>query len=173
MSARRKWRNTTRLSIAAAMLATLTGLAYREWRKYNAAIANAAQIRAVADSVDSLFASLLDAETGQRGFLLTGEDRYLEPYNRAIQQIPPELSAVSRLLAARPGQAAAAARLSALTTDKLAELRETVELRRARGITPPLVIVLSDRGKQTMDEIRALCGQIRRPEISGESEASY
>ena len=131
-------RNTAVLGIAAVVLMAVVGLSYREWRRYSRAVANAAQTRAIADSVDRLQASLLDAETGQRGFLLTGEDRYLEPYNRSLNEIPAELSAacrasLQRALASPP----TAARLNALTADKLAELRETVELRRTRGIAPP------------------------------------
>ena len=65
------------------------GLSYRQWRQYSRAIANAAQTREIADSVDRLFASLLDAETGQRGFLLTGEDRYLDPtIERSSRSLP-------------------------------------------------------------------------------------
>ena len=148
-----------------------SGLSYRERLQYSRANADAVQARAVVDSIDGLLASLLDAETGQRGFLLTGEERYLEPYNRAVREIPAERSAVSRLLATRSGQSANAARLNALTTDKLAELRETIEVRRTRGLAPSLSIVLSDRGKPTMDEVRAIAGQIRGSETSIQSKA--
>ena len=164
-----KRRNTALLGIAALVLMAVVGLSYREWRQYSRSNAYAAQSRAIVDSIDRLLTSLIDAETGQRGFLLTGEDRYLEPYNRAIQEIPAELSAASRLLAARSGQSAIMARLNVLTADKLTELRETIELRRAHGIVPSLSI---DRGKQTMDEIRAISAQIRRNEISSQSQAS-
>ena len=160
-----KGRNTALSGIAALALMAVVGLSYREWRQYSRANADAAQTRAILDSIDRLLTSLIDAETGQRGFLLTGEDRYLEPYNRAIQEIPAELSAASRLLAARSGQSASVARLNVLTADKLAELRQTIELRRGAGsgLAPSLNI---DRGQQTMDEIRASVAQIRRTELS-------
>ena len=164
--------NTTLLGAAALVLMALAGLFYREWRQFSRTNADAAQTRAIVDSVDRLLTSLVDAETGQRGFLLTGEDGYLEPYNRAIQEIPAELSIISSLIGARSDQSANAARLNALTSDKLAELRETIELRRVRGLAPPTSIVLSDRGRQTMDEIRAICARIRGIEISNRSQAS-
>ena len=155
--------------IVALVLMAMVGLSYRQFRQYSRANADAAQSRAIVDSIDHLLESVTEAETGQRGFLLTGEDRYLEPYNRAIQEIPAELSATSRLVAAQNGQSGSLARLNVLTADKLAELRETIELRRARGIAPPLNI---DRGQQTMDQIRAICDQIRRAEIHSQSHAS-
>ena len=166
-----KGRNAILFGIAGLVLMAVVGLSYRERLQYSRANADAVQARAVVDSIDSLLASLLDAETGQRGFLLTGEERYLEPYNRAVRELPAELSAVSRLLATRPGQSANAARLNALTTDKLAELRETIEVGRTRGLAPSLSIVLSDRGKPTMDEVRAIAGQIRGSETSIQSKA--
>jgi CHASE3 domain len=66
------------------------------WREYTVANAQAAQTREIIDSVDKLLLSLVDAETGQRGFLLTGEDQYLEPYNQAIQIIPAELAKLNQ-----------------------------------------------------------------------------
>ena len=167
-----KWRNTALLGIGVVAMVAAVALSYREWRQYSRANANAAQTRQIVDSVDRLLAGLVDAESGQRGFLLTGEGRYLDPYNRAIHEIPGELSAITSLLAERPGQSASAARLNALATDKLAELHDTIELRRTRGVAPTLAVVLSDRGKQTMDELRSLCTQIRRDEISRQSQAS-
>src|SRR5690242_160809 len=137
-----KGRNTALLGIAALAVMAVVGVSYREWRQYSRANSNASQTRDIVDAVDRLLASLTDAETGQRGFLLTGDAHYLEPYNRAIGEIPAELSAASRLIAARPGQSARAARLNALTRDKLAELRDTIEMRRARGIAPSMAIVL-------------------------------
>src|SRR5690348_4852651 len=119
-----KGRNTALLGIAALVLMALVAVSYFEFREYRRSNADAGQTRAIVDTVDRLLTSLIDAETGQRGFLLTGQDSYLEPYNRAIQEVPGELSTVLRLLAT--GKSASAARLSALIADKLAELRETI-----------------------------------------------
>src|SRR5579864_2960182 len=152
----RKERTAALLGVAALVLMALVGFFYREWRHYSRSNAAAEQTRAVVDSVDAFITSLVNAETGQRGFLLTGEDRYLEPYNQAIQEIPAELSTLSRLLASRPGQSANTARLNALTSEKLTELRDMIEQRRVGGLAAPISIVLSDRGKQTMDEIRGI-----------------
>src|SRR5438477_12843716 len=106
MSAKRlrSKRSSISLGIAAVILLFIVGLSYRQWLQYTVANAQAAQTREVAGSVDRLLLALVDAETGQRGFLLTGEDRYLEPYNQAIQAIPNELSKLNALLSARPNE---------------------------------------------------------------------
>jgi CHASE3 domain sensor protein len=166
--ASKEWKPVLPGTVALVLMA-MVGLSYRQFRQYGRANADAAQSRAIVDSIGRFLESVTEAETGQRGFLLTGEDRYLEPYNRAIQEIPAELSAASRLLAARSGQSTDVARLNTLAADKRAELRETIELRRTRGIAPPLNV---DRGQQTMDQIRAICDQIRRAEIHSQSQDS-
>ncbi len=93
---------------------------------------------------------LVDAETVQRGFLLTGKDLYLEPYNRAVQEIPIELASLHRLLPPATGESDVnVARLDGLVDQKMAELRETIDLRRKQGVTPAMEVVLSDRGYTT------------------------
>ena len=128
--------------------------------------------RAIVDASDRVQSSLVDAETGQRGFLLTGEDRYLEPYRGAVQELPGELSALDGLLAQHPGESQNIGQLNALTNRKLAELRQTIELRRAQGAAPALDLVLSGQGQRTMDAIRALCAQIKRNENARQVLAS-
>lgn len=156
---------TVMLGIAGVILLVIVALSYREGQRYRRANADAAQIRQIVDSVDQLLFSLLDAETGQRGFLVTGEDRYLQPYDQAVQRIPIELATIRNLLAGRPTEAEPLARLNTLVNQKLAELRQTIELRRTQGAAPALTIVASDQGKRAMDEIRDTCAQIRRREF--------
>jgi PAS domain S-box-containing protein len=160
------------LGIAALVLMLIVGLSYREWRQYSRSNADAAETREIVAACDRVLSSVIDAETGQRGFLLTGETRYLEPYNRAVQTLPNEIAGLKRYLAARPGEAAAAAQLNTLVDQKLNELRQTIDLRRTEGATPALAVVLGDQGKRSMDAIRALCAQIQNHENSAQSQAS-
>jgi methyl-accepting chemotaxis protein len=157
-------RNRLLLAISAVILLVIVGLSYNQWRQYAVANAEARRARDVTQSVERLFLTLVDAETGQRGFLLTGEDRYLEPYSRAIQSIPVELSQLTGLLALRPSESANVSRLSSLVNDKLSELRQTISLRQTQGTAPALDIVLSDDGKRRMDEIRTVCSEIQANE---------
>lgn len=100
--------------------------------------------------------ALQNAETGQRGFLLTGEDRYLEPYNEAVPQIPDLLDRVVTVLTPYPEMDAPVAKLRAGVTDKLAELAETIALERAGQREQAMALVETDRGKDAMDEARTL-----------------
>src|SRR5439155_26562131 len=77
-----------------------------------------------------LYGRLRDAETGQRGFLLTGREVYLEPYESALKSIDRDLQAMKNLAADIPGSAERLARIETLVADKRAELKETIDLYR-------------------------------------------
>jgi len=97
---------------------------------------------------------LVNAETGQRGFLLTGEQRYLEPYERAIRELDDSLRTLHEAVGNDSEQRARMARVEPLIRDKLAELSETIRARQQKGLEASLEIVRTDRGKQVMDQLR-------------------
>jgi CheY-like chemotaxis protein/signal transduction histidine kinase/CHASE3 domain sensor protein len=106
-------------------------------------------------ALDELLSSAQDAETGQRGFLLTNNEKYLEPYNAALLAIPPRLDEIAQLTSDNPGQQPRLAALKLHVGAKLAELKETIALRQTQGLDAALAVVNSDRGKVEMDAIRA------------------
>ena len=110
----------------------------------------------VLEGLERLVSLLKDAETGQRGFLLTGEGRYLEPYTAASGRIPRELDALSSLTGDNPAQQESLQRARKLANAKLAELDETIQLRRKSGPEAALQLVRSDRGMRIMDDLRAV-----------------
>ncbi len=96
---------------------------------------------------------VLDAETGQRGYLLTSSGAYLEPYRLAIAHIGVDLKALRDLDdGLEPG---ALDDLEKLVRQKLAELRATIELHDANRADDALAMVSSGAGKATMDQIRS------------------
>ena len=105
-------------------------------------------------ALTGLLSVLQDAETGQRGYLITGEERYLEPYQTALRNIDRAVQSLKDLTADNPAQQRNIEALRAPIKDKLDELKETVDLRRAQGFEPARQVVLTDRGKQVMDEVR-------------------
>lgn len=110
--------------------------------------------------LDRLFAELVDAETGQRGFIITGNPSYLQPYQSALQSI-------DRTTALLRGQAPADAffqseldQLAPLISKKLAALRTTIDLRRQSGFQAAQQQVMTGEGKETMDAIRAILAKM-------------
>ena len=109
----------------------------------------------VITTLDELLSATQDAETGQRGYLLTNNERYLEPFNSAIVIVPPKLDRIAELISDNPAQKPRVAALKAHVAAKLGELKETIDVRRSQGVDTALAIVNSDRGKLEMDAIRA------------------
>src|ERR1700712_4478169 len=89
----------------------------------------------VLGEIDALESSLKDAETGQRGFVITGQDSYLTPYLQAIQDLTTEQATLRTLTADNAHQQTRLDTLAPLVQAKLAELKDTIDLRRARGFT--------------------------------------
>jgi PAS domain S-box-containing protein len=107
---------------------------------------------------------LVDAETGQRGYLLTGDSNYLEPYNRAITQVDGHIASLARLTTDNPPEQANAARLGSAAHQKLSELTETIALYRGGSTRQAMSIVLSGRGKGVMDNIRGIIAAMQSEE---------
>ncbi|OJT17161.1 chemotaxis protein [Archangium sp. Cb G35] len=108
-----------------------------------------------ARSVREVRMLILDAETGQRGYVLTGEERYLEPYQRAIQTLDSQIARLRSDLADDPEQLARLNRVEPLIREKLAEMAEIIRVRQQRGLNPALEVIQTDRGKALMEQIRA------------------
>ena len=108
----------------------------------------------------------LDAETGQRGFLLTQDESYLLPYLEAERDWLPEIDALGRALEgiATEGQAEAIAEIRAIAEAKLAELGRTVALVREGRSEEALAIVLTDEGKDLMQRFRARVDELEEVE---------
>jgi methyl-accepting chemotaxis protein len=105
-------------------------------------------------------AALTDAETGQRGFLLTGEERFLEPYRVGKDRVESKLAEVRRLTSDNSAQQQRLTALAPLVSGRLATLARVIELRRQRGIDPVLAGGQLGDGKAEMDQIRALIADI-------------
>lgn len=114
----------------------------------------------------SLLSAIQDMETGQRGYLITGEDRYLEPYRQGLNAMEQALQTVATLTLDNPVQQQNLERLRGPVKEKAAELKETIDLRRVQGFDPARTVVLTDRGKQSMDDIRRIVGTMQ----AGEAE---
>jgi PAS domain S-box-containing protein len=105
--------------------------------------------------LDEVLSNLREAETGQRGYLLTGDERYLEPYTKSHAVVAASIDRLRPLVATngvrREHLSAAAEAASA----KLSELEQTIRLRRESGFDAALTVVKTDRGRASMDRVRS------------------
>lgn len=119
----------------------------------------------VVTRLESTLVAIIDAETGQRGFVITGDERYLQPYRNAIAAEPAALADLRTLLADSPEQQARLDALHRLVTIKFGELDETLVARRTDGAEAARLLVVRDRGRATMDDLRATIGTMKAHEL--------
>jgi two-component system sensor histidine kinase/response regulator len=127
--------------------------------------------------LEAVLSTMKDAETGQRGFVMTGRDEYLEPYLSALESIEETVNAIGPDFE-ESGKGEQFHTLKSEIGRKLDELRETVALRRDRGFDAAIQVIQTDRGRLAMDRIRGIVAGAEDSERSllarriDESEAS-
>jgi methyl-accepting chemotaxis protein len=117
----------------------------------------------VTDTIVDLFSGLQDMETGQRGFIITGEDRYLEPYNNAKDKIEPCINVLQQLTV-DPAQQQRIVVLKAKVDERLRILNGVIALRKEKGFESARQFIMTDKGKKSMDEIRTLFDEMKTAE---------
>jgi PAS domain S-box-containing protein len=116
--------------------------------------------------------TMKDAETGQRGFLLTGKDKYLVPHGQAVVRIQQELMGLEARSKAGELSVSDLAALRQLINEKLDELQATIALRRTQGLAAALTMVETDLGQNRMDSIRAQVAKMTAAEESRLADAN-
>ncbi|HUZ45804.1 MAG TPA: CHASE3 domain-containing protein [Terriglobia bacterium] len=122
------------------------------------------QTQQVLGTLDNILLTMDDAETGQRGYLLTGKESYLDPYEGAVARLPEVVGSLDKLTASDPVQQRYIASLEGIIKLKQGELATTIKLRKANKTAVAAQLVLSGRGKHAMDDIRGLIENMRTHE---------
>jgi CheY-like chemotaxis protein/CHASE3 domain sensor protein len=144
---------------AMVMVLLIAFFSYRSLDNQQESTTLAAHSVNVLQRVDGLMSSLKDAETGQRGYLLTGRETYLEPYNNARADVPGQLQELRRLAASNPRQQELLSQIQRFSDQKFNELEDTIVLKRAGNSEGALAVVNTDRGKIVMDRLRDVVSQ--------------
>ena len=110
----------------------------------------------VENQLTTVLARLEDAETGPRGYLLTGREDYLAPYDNAVARLNADFDTLDRMVADEPRQAAAARRLRAVADQRETSIRQVLELYRQGDRAGAIAIVRQGHGKVLMDQIRTI-----------------
>ncbi len=118
----------------------------------------------VLGTLDNILLTMDDAETGQRGYLLTGKESYLQPYEGAVARLSEVVGSLEKLTASDPVQRRYIASLKSIIKVKQDELAATIRLRKANKTAAAVQLVLSGRGKHEMDDIRGLIENMRTHE---------
>jgi signal transduction histidine kinase len=148
------------IALGFAALIAMTLVSVMLTQRNREAFALAGQTQTILSDTTRAVELIEDAETGQRGFLLTEREAYLDPYKAAVGRIPDRLDILVSETANLP-IAAETGKLRIAGMDKLEELKSTLELYKSDGRGAALGEVMSDRGKTLMDQVRAAAAAIR------------
>jgi len=159
-----------RFLIPASLAIAIVVVAFNAWLAYGA-------VRALLDSeelvehtwqvilqVERIMSLVKDAETGNRGYLITGDDTYLQPYRVARRELPGELDRFQAMSADNPQQQARIVEMRARVQAKLTLLQQGIDLRRDDMTDTVQALVLSGTGKDEMDSLRAIADAMESEE---------
>jgi signal transduction histidine kinase/CheY-like chemotaxis protein/CHASE3 domain sensor protein len=144
------------IAVAASLVMFLIGgfITYNNTRSLVEDVALVTHTHDVLSALDEILALNKDAESGQRGFLITGDERYLEPYKASFQQIQNRLNDIENLVSDNPVQLAHIPPLRTAVDSKFAALEEAVRLRRSQGFEAAQTYVAGNRSRELMQQIR-------------------
>lgn len=144
-------------ALAALAMFVISEISYRDARGSFDSLGERGQAR---QHLNTLQRSLLDAETGQRGYLLTGREDYLAPYREAQEGLHASLDWLKKHYDEQPGTTRLMRQLAAASDEKMSELATTIELHDKGTPSAWRELMLSDIGKERMDRVRKLTEEL-------------
>lgn len=150
------------LLLAALAALALVGINEAGYRQSSRALADIDEAQQVSGTLNRILQNMLDAETGQRGYLLTGEPSYRKPYDDAVKQVDGHLATLRRLYAGRPAELTQLTELSKHVLRKIAEMDMSVRLRQDGKEDAWKFVITTDVGKEEMEAIRTTAGELMK-----------
>ena len=153
-------------AFALACLALIGAVSYLSVLDLTAHAARVAHTHEVMSRLELLLAAATDSETAERGFVITGDESYLGPYQQSAQAVGVHGRKLRELTADNPVQQERLAIIVPLVDERLANLRMVIELRRNGGFEAARAEILTGQGKRFHDRIRGLIDQMKQTETS-------
>ncbi len=156
---------TIGFALTLTLLVVSAGLSYWNTRQLVDADRMVDHTHRVISLLEAVLSTLKDAETGQRGFIITQEDSYLQPYHEAVERVHDELEGLKDLTSDNPGQRERLAQLDQQVAAKLDELGRTITaLKRTKDFKATQEEVRTGQGKQQMDAVRQVVARMQQVE---------
>jgi methyl-accepting chemotaxis protein len=151
-------------SISLVLLVVVGAVSYRTFDALTSTSYFVTHTHNVLEHNGRVLSLLKDAETGQRGFVITGDEAFLVPYTASLNDLPAVLKEMRDLTRDNPAQQRRLDEVEPLIARKLGELKSTIELRRSSGFESTQKVIASGEGKRTMDDIRTVMAQMEHDE---------
>ena len=146
------------------LMATIGVLAYRSINTLSNTSVWVAHTHLVLERISDVFDVLQDAEIGGRGYIITGDERFLEPYQNSETKIVAVMSDLRVLIADNPAQQKRMAQAEPIVVAKMALTKRQIEMRRAREIEAVTKLVQTAEGQKLMDDLRRIFGEMEQEE---------
>jgi PAS domain S-box-containing protein len=146
-------------AVTALMVISSTLLTYWFGNRVLNAHAREESRRELIANVNELVSTVKDAETGERGFIITGDNSYLAPYEEAARRLPRAI-AHAKALDRDSDDASDIATVGTLVDNKMAELAKTIEVRKTSGPEAAVAIIRQGEGRKMMDDLRAAVAKV-------------
>lgn len=159
-------RNRFGLGLAAVFAIVVANgfLTYWSTAELNETSRRVAHTHEVLEKMEALLSLMKDVESGQRGYIITGNEAFLEPYRDADPRIEPQLSELRKLTVDNAIQQQRLLTLESLIEERRSIARETIRLRKEKGFVEAAKVISAGRGKLTMDKIRAAVDKAKQRE---------
>jgi signal transduction histidine kinase len=155
------WR-TGPLCVPLLLLVWMGASSYQALRNQQERITSADRVLALVSGLIQIHAGLQEAESGQRGYLLTGKESYLMPYWNATEKADEAFRAMIPIVKVLPDGTERLEKLKTLSLAKLAEMKRTIDLYHSQGRTAALEVVETDTGLHYMTQIRTQINEFFR-----------
>ena len=152
------------LALAGIVLALIGVLSYVSVVRSRAEAQLVDHTHEVLDSLSQLRSDLSAAESGQRGFLLTGQDEYEQSYDAAAGSIEKQLRHLRELTRDNPAQQSNLDTLVPLLAQRLQEMQSRLELRRKEGLAAAQAAMMADQGEQLRERVRGAVAEMESEE---------
>ncbi len=153
-------RNPIIFPLACVAVVAMMGVSEASYWKSVNTLTDLAEVSAARTNVQNLAQSMLDAETGQRGYLLTNRKEYLQPYHKALKTIAESFHFLDDYYRKDPSSTIIVNKLHTLVDAKLSELSETMRLYDEGKMEAATQLVMSDIGKEKMEAVRQLTAEL-------------
>ena len=160
-----KWSSETRVqagfALALACIAVIAAASYLSLRRLTEDTARVARTDQVLAGLELLLSTATDGETAERGYVITGDESYLGPYQHATQTIGGVYRQLRELTADGASEQRPLDEIGPLIENRMADLSAIIDLRRTRGFEPAQREIITGRGKAFHDAIRRLIDELK------------
>jgi len=150
--------------VVLAILVAIGFVSYRSTTKLIESANLVTHTHKVLENLHSLSAHFYRVESTQRGYIITGKERYLTSFRSDVADVHKQLGILRKLTADSPERQKMLAVLEPLIEQRLEQMQEVIDVRRQKGVRAASDSILSEQGQRTMDQIRRIAGDMERAE---------